>query len=205
MFKIDLVERAAGLERFPKLNPFWVNRFDRSRSHWRPARSRCTVSQALSLTLAAAKESLPSAGYRRVDATLQKTRFNNISRNQRMSSMKTTLFFLILLTNAANVTCPVIAAQPVYAVHEYPDVAIIGVMSNPRVINTRAIKVQIPNTQGGALYLKVSPKTWIIKNNAEAAFADLKTGQHVRVRYIPRGGLAVTLEVLSESREVDSP
>jgi hypothetical protein len=38
---------------------------------------------------------------------------------------------------------------------------------------------------------------WIMKNNEEAGFDDLRSDQHVHVWYIPRGGLAVAVEILS--------
>jgi hypothetical protein len=82
--------------------------------------------------------------------------------------------------------------QPVYAIKEMADVVIISI--DPKM--NRAISVSVP-PYGGTQHLVVGPKTWIIKDGAEATLADLQEGQHLRVRLIPRGGLAVTLEVLS--------
>jgi hypothetical protein len=82
------------------------------------------------------------------------------------------------------------AGRPVYAVREYPEVTITGINAE-----TKSITVRLPKG-GGSQSLRVGPKTWIIKDDEEAAFADLRVGQRLRVRYIPRGGLAVTLEVL---------
>jgi hypothetical protein len=81
------------------------------------------------------------------------------------------------------------ADQPVYAVREYPEVTITGINAE-----TKAIGVRLPG--GGGQDLRVSPKTWIIKDGEEATFADLAVGQRLRVRYIPRGAQAVTLEIL---------
>jgi len=77
-FTNKLVERAADLEGLPKLDHFRINRFDRSRSRWRPARSRYTVSHGVSSCLVAAKELLPSAGYAAF-LHLKRTRLSTIS------------------------------------------------------------------------------------------------------------------------------
>src|SRR4051794_13827980 len=69
------------------------------------------------------------------------------------------------------------AAQPVYAVVERGDVKVVAVNAK-----SKTIKVE---EKGGSLVLSVGPKTWIIANEKEAAFADLKVGQRLRVLMIP--------------------
>ena len=87
------------------------------------------------------------------------------------------------MTPAAN------AGRPVYAVLEYKDVPISSIDEK-----TKSIILKLPN--GGTHRLVVSAKTWIIKDGDEASFGDLRVGQRLHVRYIPRFTQAVTLEVL---------
>jgi hypothetical protein len=109
--------------------------------------------------------------------------------------MRILLSFLVLLATAAVDAANTEAGRPVYAVREYPEVTITGINSN-----TKRISVKLPR-RGGSHSLQVGPKTWIIKDGDEASFADLRVGQRLRVRYIPRGGQAVTLEVLPPTGE----
>jgi hypothetical protein len=78
--------------------------------------------------------------------------------------------------------------RPDYAVRSHPEVTITG-------INTKTKRVSV-KIKGGSQSLSVGPKTWIMKDDEEASFADLRVGQRLRVWYIPRGALAVALEVL---------
>jgi hypothetical protein len=103
--------------------------------------------------------------------------------------MRCPLFFLSVLAITAVLAGPARAGRPVYAVREHAEVAIASINAK-----SRTISVKLP--KGGSQSLRVSPKTWIIKDDDEASFNDLKVGQLLRVRYIPRGGQAVTLEVL---------
>jgi hypothetical protein len=48
-------------------------------------------------------------------------------------------------------------------------------------------------------------KTWIIKGKDPGSLADLRVGQRLRVRYIPRGALAVTLEILPSKGTPSQP
>jgi hypothetical protein len=80
--------------------------------------------------------------------------------------------------------------RPVYSVRSYPEVTITGVNAK-----TKRINVQLASKGGGQI-LNVGPKTWIVKDDEEATFADLRVGQRLRVWYIPRGAQAVALEVL---------
>jgi hypothetical protein len=57
------------------------------------------------------------------------------------------------------------ATQPVYAVREYPEVTIAAINAE-----TKKIIVSLP--EGGGRAFNVSPKTWIIKDDDEATFAD---------------------------------
>lgn len=82
-----------------------------------------------------------------------------------------------------------IGARPVYAVREYVDAPIVGI--NPQ---TQRVSVALP--KGGYQSLSVGAKTWIIRDDEEAQFADLRMGQRLHVWYIPRGGQAVVLEIL---------
>ncbi len=82
------------------------------------------------------------------------------------------------------------AGRPVYAVRSHPEVTITGINAK-----TKRINVQLAN-RGGSQSLSVGPRTWIMKDDEEASFADLRVGQRLRVWYIPRGALAVALEVL---------
>jgi hypothetical protein len=103
--------------------------------------------------------------------------------------MRNTRLVLTLLATAAVTTSPVKADQPVYAIREYPQITIATINAE-----TKRIGVELPN--GGSQDLGIGPKTWIIKDGGEASFADLRVGQRLRVRYIPRSAQAVTLEVL---------
>jgi hypothetical protein len=76
-FSDDHVERDLELEGLAKLDNFWIDWFDRSRSRWCPDRLRCNVSHGLSLCLVAAEESLPSAGSA-VFLHLKRTRLSTI-------------------------------------------------------------------------------------------------------------------------------
>jgi hypothetical protein len=102
--------------------------------------------------------------------------------------MRQLLCFLTMLVCVAAAES-VQAGRPVYAVREYPDVEITSINTK-----TKRLSVRLPGR--GSHSLSVGPKTWIIKDNEEASFADLRVGQRLRIRYIPRGGQAVTLEVL---------
>jgi hypothetical protein len=95
---------------------------------------------------------------------------------------------VFLLVGVAVAGRAVEAGQPIYAVREYPDVTITGINNK-----TKTITVTLTN---GSQALRIGPKTWIIGDNKEASLADLRVGQHLRVRYIPRGAQAVTLEML---------
>ncbi len=83
-----------------------------------------------------------------------------------------------------------LAGRPVYTVREHLDVRIV--LLNTK---TKSFTVQMPKNLGSQS-LSVGPKTWIMKDNEEASFADLRIGQRVRVHYIPRGAQAVAVEVL---------
>jgi hypothetical protein len=98
-----------------------------------------------------------------------------------LSPLLTPLLFLTALAASAG--------RPVYSVREYPDVTVTGINAQ-----TKSVTVQLP--KGGSQSLRVGPKTWFVKDDEEAAFADLRLGQRLRVHYIPRGGQAVALEVL---------
>jgi hypothetical protein len=82
------------------------------------------------------------------------------------------------------------AGRPVYTVREYLDVPIVSIN-----VKTRRFSVPMPKNPG-VQALSVSPKTWILKDNEEASFADLRVGQRVRVHFIPRGGQALAVEML---------
>jgi hypothetical protein len=92
------------------------------------------------------------------------------------------LLLILIFVGAAD------ALRPVYTVIEYPEVTITGINAN-----TRRVSVKIPM---GWQALSVGPKTWLIKDNEEATFEDLRVGQRVRVHLIPRGAQAVAIEVL---------
>jgi hypothetical protein len=82
-----------------------------------------------------------------------------------------------------------IGAGPVYAVREHADVPITNINSQ-----TRRFFVAFPT--GGGQALSVSAKTWLMQDNEEAKFEDLRVGQRVHVWFIPRGGQAVAIEIL---------
>jgi hypothetical protein len=82
-----------------------------------------------------------------------------------------------------------IGARPVYAVREYADVPITS-------INAQAQRFSVAVPTGGRQALSVSAKTWLMQNNEEAKFEDLRVGQRVHVWFIPRGGQAVAMEIL---------
>lgn len=109
--------------------------------------------------------------------------------------MRSTLFVLTLLALVAVAAKPAQAGRPVYAVLEHKDVTITS-------INTKAksILFKLPG-KDGTHGLSVVPKTWILKDGDEASFADLRVGQRLQVRYIPRTSQAVTLEVLPSKGE----
>ncbi len=99
--------------------------------------------------------------------------------------------FLMFIPVALMLTISVRADRPVYAVRDYDDVLITRLY-----VNNQGIIVELPK-DGGFHVLHAGPKTWFIKNGDEASFSDLRVGQHVHIRFIPRGGQAVTVEVLS--------
>jgi hypothetical protein len=82
------------------------------------------------------------------------------------------------------------AGRPVYTVQSHPEVTVTGINAK-----AKRITVQVAG-KGFSQILNVGPKTWVMKDNEEAAFADVRVGQRLRVWYIPRGALAVALEVL---------
>ncbi|MFO0969970.1 MAG: hypothetical protein U0793_30835 [Gemmataceae bacterium] len=108
--------------------------------------------------------------------------------------MRSTLLFLTFLALASGAAGPVKAGRPVYAVLEQKDVTIT-------TINEKAKRVLVTLPKGGSLSLAVGPKTWIIKDGDEASFDDLRVGQRLHVRYIPRTSQAVTLEVAPPKAE----
>jgi hypothetical protein len=87
-----------------------------------------------------------------------------------------------------------LAARPVYAVREYPEVVISGINAQ-----TKAIGFSTPG--GGFQDVRVGPKTWIIKDNDEATFEDLRVGQRVHVWFMARAAQAVVVEVLPATRK----
>jgi hypothetical protein len=89
-----------------------------------------------------------------------------------------------------------VAGRPVYAVREYREVIVSGINAK-----TKAIGFQLPRPSGGYQYLRVSPKTRIIKDDQEGTFADLRVGQRLHVWFIARGGQAVMLEVCRTSAD----
>ena len=94
-----------------------------------------------------------------------------------------------MVTIAAMAIGPATAGRPIYAVLEYKDVTITS-------INNKAKTIQLKLPKDGSTGLAVGPKTWILKDGDEASFEDLRVGQRLNVRYIPRTSQAVTLEVL---------
>jgi hypothetical protein len=101
--------------------------------------------------------------------------------------MRSTLFCLTLLATAAVAAGPAKAGRPVYAVVEEKDVTIT---------NITAKSILLKSPKGGTYRLGVGPKAWIIKDGDEGSFEDLRVGQRLHVRYIPRTSQAVTVEVL---------
>jgi hypothetical protein len=82
------------------------------------------------------------------------------------------------------------SGRPVYSVQAHPEVTITGINAKDKRITAKVAGKEFVQV------LNVGPKTWIAKDNEEASFANLRVGQRLRVWYIPRGSLAVALEVL---------
>src|SRR5262245_60163634 len=111
--------------------------------------------------------------------------------------MRSTFFFVAFLATAAVAAAPAKAARPVYAIRELQEVTIYRIFTPPKSkhLGERLfVHVKLPN--GDKRMVIAVGKTWIIKDNDPGSFADLRVGERLRVRYIPRGALAVTLEVL---------
>src|SRR3954452_18841149 len=103
--------------------------------------------------------------------------------------MRSTLWLLPLLAFAAGAAAPSQPGQPAYAVLEYREGTIA-------TIDDKAKSLLLKLPKGGTHRLAVVAKTWIINDGAEGSFKDLRVGQRLQVRYIPRTSQAVTLEVL---------
>ena len=103
--------------------------------------------------------------------------------------MKNALFIGTLLTFAAAAAGFGQDGRPVFAIVEEKDVSIAS-------IDAKGKSILLKSAKGGTHRLGVVPKTWIIKDNAEATIDDLRVGQVLLVRYIPRTAQAVTIEVL---------
>jgi hypothetical protein len=105
------------------------------------------------------------------------------------------LGILLLIVAAAALAWSALGAeeidQPAFVILEYPKMTITQV----RAETNQVFVSEGPDTN--SVTLRVSPKTWIVKDEKEASLADLRIGQSVRVRYVPKGSQAVTLEVLS--------
>jgi hypothetical protein len=81
------------------------------------------------------------------------------------------------------------AAQPVFTLRELPDVELVRIHRNGKVIDVRG-------PRGDKTTLGVSPKTWILKAEEEGSYADLQIGQRLRVNVIPRAMRAVAVQIL---------
>ncbi len=95
-----------------------------------------------------------------------------------------TVLIIFLMVNTLE------SARPIYTVKEFPEVRVAS-------INKETQRISVELIDGGSQSLSIGPKTWLIKDNEEASFSDLKVGQNVRVHFIPRGSQAVAVEILS--------
>src|SRR4051812_45787008 len=98
--------------------------------------------------------------------------------------------FVALVAAVASPTAQ--AGRPVYAVLEEKDATIAGITGKSLLLK---------GAKGGSQRLSVGAKTWVIKDGDEGTIEDLRVGQRVNVRYIPRTSAVVTVEVLPTKSE----
>jgi len=116
------------------------------------------------------------------------------------------VFFVAFLATAAVAAAPAEAARPVYAIRELQEVTIYRIFTplKSKYLGDRLfVHVKLPN--GATKMVIVVRNTWIVKGNDPGSLADLQVGHRLRVRYIPRGALAVTLEVLPPQGALPQP
>jgi hypothetical protein len=65
-----------------------------------------------------------------------------------------------------------------------------------RDVRTKTMSINFAMDHGGGGVFFVGSKTWIFRDNEETTFATLRSGQRLRVWYVPRGAKAVIIEVL---------